>query len=194
MTSTRCPVGCATPPPSVPTRPPAPRTPAPISRRSPLRRCRGGDRLELCDDPIVGAQARELVEMEESGELPSLGIGLDSAPSPDGDLNLKLVPGRPSGRSGAWELGWFSADPSSSNHTPIRGIALMNRLDLPHWPAPAPTQMPGEDRDRGARSKSKSPFRVNYSGYFPLSSMLFSQAIGSCSTGGNAQRLISQGV
>ncbi len=86
--------------------------------------------LELCDDPIVGAQARELVEMVDSRELRSLRVRLDGARSPDGDLSLTLVTGRQSGRSGACELAFFSPNPSSSNHTPIRVYALMNRLDL----------------------------------------------------------------
>jgi hypothetical protein len=86
--------------------------------------------LELCDDPIVGAQARELVEMVDAQELRSLRLRLDGATTPDGDLTLKLATGRQSGRSGACELSFFSANPSSKNHTPIRVFALMNRQDL----------------------------------------------------------------
>jgi hypothetical protein len=86
--------------------------------------------LELCDDPIVGAQARELVEMVDAQELRSLRLRLDGATTPDGDLTLKLATGRQSGRSVACELSFFSANPSSKNHTPIRVFALMNRQDL----------------------------------------------------------------
>ena len=87
-------------------------------------------RLELCDDPVVGAQSRELVEMVESRELRSLRLRRDGATNPDGDLSLALATGRQTGRSGACELSFFSAHPSSSTHTPVRVFALMNHRDL----------------------------------------------------------------
>ena len=110
-------------------------------------------RLELCDDPIVGAQARKLVELVDSQELRSLRLRLDGSTSPDGDLSLKLATGRQSGRSGACELSFFSANPSSRNHTPIRVFALMNPYDLAQLAAgssPNPELGPGQSRRLGA--------------------------------------------
>ena len=93
--------------------------------------------LELCDDPIVGAQSRELAEMVESREVRSLRLRLDGASNPDADLRLKLATGRQSGRSGSCELAFFNANPRNSNHTPIRVFALMNRQDLARLAAAA---------------------------------------------------------
>jgi len=126
--------------------------------------------LELCDDPIVGAQARELVEMVDSGELRSLRVRRDGASNPDGDLGLTLVTGRQSERSGACELAFFSPNPSSSNHTPIRVFALMHRLDL------AQLATAGSSPEAWAADSVPPGNRPQHSGPLTLKAFRLSQA------------------